>query len=235
MNFAQLLVASGRRRSSQKFNYDLMFERRLHGREGGRPGFVSGLVPQLLVDWLKKANGAAVSPAKGFILPQPSLSAWSVDSVALNRCFVPTKPASAAAATHSLWALSRAVLRCKPCHPHLPSHLPPLNIFPTPWLLEALWNCCHPLVFNCQQNPLPEPLWKWLSYVCCVYIPTAEAHVLRQADLGPLMDFVSPALWPPATIVMMMPRQLVSCFAKQVLSMPRAPFYFLPCESYQWR
>ena len=77
-------MASGGKTSSEKFNYDLCsqglgggmgWERcpRVRGGEGGGGGggggggagvFASRLVPQLLADWLKKANEAAVSLSK---------------------------------------------------------------------------------------------------------------------------------------------------------------------------
>lgn len=80
-----------------------------------------------IVGWLiEKGKWGRSLPAKGFILPQPSLGAWSVDSPwSSPAALFQQSWRLAAAATHASKPLSRLSWVCKPCHPHLPSHLPP--------------------------------------------------------------------------------------------------------------
>ena len=111
--------------------------------EGGRETQLCFRAGPSIVGWLiEKGKWGCRLPAKGFILPQPSLSAWSVDSLWPSpAALFQQSRRLAAAATHSSEPLSRLSWVCKPCHPHLPSHLPPLNIFLQPhgfWKLSGI-------------------------------------------------------------------------------------------------
>lgn len=202
-------MASEGRRRSQKLNNYLCSHCLGGGGGGGNLGFAAGPVPQLLADWLKKANGATVSlPRVLFCLSPPWVpGVWTLYGPHLLLC----SNNAGVLQPPPLTPLSRCPVcpECgNPATPICPATC--LLVFKYPPAIPPLLGSSPELLPpTCPQLPTKSshrtPL-KMTSHFCWWFVWHDRGEARMRSEAGGL-GFTNSlchllALWPLATVIM---------------------------------